>query len=74
MPCSVKLIRNADGGFLSVRVAVVAEEPRIHLRMIGKYLPHHLVGYTAGGGIAVVLPVVSVKRNKGQHIYRCFKR
>ena len=58
---------------MTVRVAVVAEVHRIHLRMIGKYLPQHLIGYTAGGGIAVLLPAVSVKRNKGQHIYRCFK-
>lgn len=69
----VELIRNADGGFLTVHVAVMAEADGADVGIVFEHLPHYLVGYTTGGGIAVVTPAIFVKRNKGQHIYRCFK-
>lgn len=60
-------------GELTCFVVIVAKVHGTYIRISFKHLPQHMVGYTAGGGIAVVTPAVLVQRYKREHIYRRLK-
>ena len=58
LTCGIVIHTEADGVDVGVRF---------------QHLKQHLISDTAGGGIAVAVPVFLVQRNKGQHIYGSLK-
>ena len=59
---------------LTCGVVVHAKINGVDTGIFFHHLPQHLISHTAGGGVAVAAPIFLVQRNKGQHIYRCFKK
>ena len=70
VPCSLQFFLKAPGSCLSGLVVIQAEH---HIPEAGVLLQHPMYGLAAGatqGHVAVLLPVLRVQRQKGQHVNR----